>query len=802
MTVGSSVSVLYGLRLRARVGVRAAVRVGRSVRPRWGMMRRVFTLIYSPRFVAACVVATALALSPAVRPQATNPSPASLPASRPSATLATQLPPDTAIYFELRQVPWLSGGGTGGSVASAAYAIFKSATSSAPAETAPAAADSSPRQLFAAAVGLDASSKAMHMLFSGPVAIAADGWSGLSDAVLLAWPTDPAALEAELATHRVGEISLAAPRRYALANRHEIACDGRTAVVGRAKPRSLFARTVELLASGGESLASTAEFRERTANISRDAQILAYIGKSRSGGVEGQNPLTAWWPEDWPRIKTLALGLVWEAGGAYVSCSARLDPTGPPLARGEPPVQVLRRLPETVVAGWTQALDYVADFRRMRNRLALEPDGFHFDALENGLEPGIIENRILGHLVGDTVVVIDQVVVTPKDAAEQTETLILPVAGLLVETDDPDAVAAALPLVADNLVKLFNSQAAPEAAISVHAEPLAPGGPTIYTIPLGVAQAGKTKCDLLQCLELSWTVADRWLVLASHSQTVRRLVEARRGAASPLAIGDLDKVVEQVVERGGQPRRVLFAHPRSGANMVQTWIQHISKHHPEMLQAQWWDRLMRRQRATGKQVGILARPDHGVVEVVDALPGGPARGRLLPGDRILAVDGNKIVPESPLQSIRELVAAREQPSKVMFLIRRGDKEQEIELPMPLEEIEGGLRSPVELLKRASEVCRLFGSASYVLWQPRPDVVDARIDFRYLAAAKPVPASKPAPSPASQSAATQSAAVQPPATQPATTPAPPASAPSTAPSATTAPASQPMAPATQSARAAR
>jgi hypothetical protein len=167
-----------------------------------------------------------------------------------------------------------------------------------------------------------------------------------------------------------------------------------------------------------------------------------------------------------------------------------------------------------------------------------------------------------------------------------------------------------------------------------------------------------------------------------------------------------------------------------------------------MLQAQWWERILRRQRAMGKQVGILGRADHGTVEVVDALPNGPARGRLAAGDRILAVDGVKIDPASPLQSLRQFVAERGQPGQVTFLIRRGDQEKEIVLPMPKEEIDGGLRSPVELLRRVCDVCRVFGSASYVLWQPRPDVVDARVDLQYISS--PAPRRRAASQPASTS----------------------------------------------------
>jgi hypothetical protein len=318
----------------------------------------------------------------------------------------------------------------------------------------------------------------------------------------------------------------------------------------------------------------------------------------------------------------------------------------------------------------------------------------------------------------------------------------------------------------------------------------------IYSIPIGLRQTGKTRCDLLAALELSWTVADRWLIVATDSQTVRRLVEARRGNHALLPITGLDQVVEHVVLRGGQPRRVLFAQPQAGAAMIATWIEHISAHHPEMLQSQWWERLLQRQRATGKQIGILARANEGAVEVVDTLPEGPARGRLQSGDRVLAVDGVKIDSARPLQSLRDAVAERGQPDKVTFLVRRGDKQHEIELPMPRAGGDGALRSPVELLGRFAGACRLFDSASYVLWQPRPDVVEVRVDLRYAAALRPAPtASQPA---ATQPAATQPAATQPAAAQPgapATQSAAPQAAPATAPAATppAAPATPPAVP---------
>ncbi|MBI4580978.1 MAG: PDZ domain-containing protein [Planctomycetes bacterium] len=690
-------------------------------------------------FANLCVAVSCLPAAAglnAARAQTSASVPASLPQTRPAspATVASHVPGDVRLYAEVRDPRGISRYGAGAGLAGGVLAGLRPRAATTPAATA--GPGWGLRQLFAQAVGLD-DPGAIDLLFSGPLGVAADGWSGLSDAVLVAWPNDPAALAGALAARLVPATVSGKVRRYALAHDHELACDGRSAVVGRpGKRTSLYARTLDLLErGGGASLADQPEFRERTASLAADSQLIVYVGKA-AGAAAGQDPLTAWWPEDWPWLETVALGLALGGDGLTVKVSGRLDPDGPPLTRSEPPIQVLRRLPPSVIAAWTQAIDYVGTFRRLRTQFSHDPEGFHFDALEAGLESGTIEKRLLGHLVGDTVLLIDQVTVKPLAATDDAETLILPTAAVVVETDDPDAVAAALAPVMTNVVRLVNGQLPAASAVALRSEPVAPGGPTMHSVAVGRVLGGNTKCDLLHALDLSAVVADRWLVVATDPRTLRQIVAARRGAAEPLPVGDLDRIVEQVALRGGQPRRVLYAQPRSAGQMIDSWIRHISAHHPEMLQPQWWEKLLRRQRAMGKQLGILGRPADGAVEVVDSLPGSAARGLLQTGDRILAVDGIKVDPAAPLKSLRENIAARKLPDRITLLVRRGDKPQEITLPLPGESPDAAIRSPVELLGQFAALSRLFGSASYVLWQPRPDVVDARIDLRYTASTQP------------------------------------------------------------------
>jgi hypothetical protein len=698
------------------------------------------------RIARAQTTAAAPASSPST--QANNPPPATTPPS--AAALADSVPGDVMLYLEIRGFQSLAGSETGAGLAAEFIRKLRPGPASAPARAVTTQTTSPPglRQLFGTAVGLD-NPDAIQLLFSGPLAVAADGWSGLGDAVLIARPANPSALEKALAGRREASTPAAAKvRRYALGNEHELACDGRTAVVGRSGNRKtgLLARTIELLERGGSGgLAEQSEFRDRVAELPNSSQLAVYVGKLAPGGSPAPDPLKDWWPEDWPRLKTIAVGVQLGLTETTIKLSCRLDPQGPQLARTEPPVQIIRHLPASALAVWTHAVDYVGGFRRLKSRYAQEIDTVRFDALEFGLEPGFVEKRLLGHLVGDTVLVADEVAITPLEAKDPVERLVLPTAALMVETDDPDAVATSLGPLAGNLTRLLNAQLPPETPIAVRTEPVVPGGPMMYTVSLGrVLYGHKGRCDLLQSVELSATVADRWLICGTHPQTVRRLVEARRGATRTLAIGDLDRVIEQVAGRGSQPRRVLFAEPRAMGIMIRTWIEHLTRYHPEMLQGQWWDKVLRRQRAMGKQLGILARASEGTVEVVDVLPGGPAKTVLQSGDRILAVDGIKIDPKNSLKSLREYVAERPQADRVELLIRRGQETKPVTLNLPSDTVQGGLQSPVDLLKRFADLSSLFGSASYVLWQPRPDVIEAQIDLRYLSPSPP--ASHPATAP--------------------------------------------------------
>lgn len=668
--------------------------------------------------------ASAPSLTPATA-TATAPVPTSQPRFiDPTHTLATCVPANARLYLELRHLDDMMRAPLGIEVAYAFSGMFSSpAMDSAP------AGGSALRQTLAAAVGME-KAEAAQLLLGGRLAITADGWSGLSDAVLLAWPTDPAALEMELSAARTAESESAKVRHYRLRLGYELACDGRTAVVGRPQKKgSLFARTLDVVEKGADALAATADFRERVSVLPADAQVVIYMGKSAPESRGVQNPLMTWWPDNWPWLETAAVGLVLRPEAVNVEVSGLLASQGLELGGGDAPVDCLRQLPDSTLLAWSQSIDFVQGYRQMAGSNAAHDGWWPIDLLlDEELDRGVIEEQLLSHLVGDSVFVVDQVATKPEDSKETAQPLLLPSFALIVETDDPDAVSGALLQAAQQLVNRLNAQASQgDELLALQQAPASAGGPMIFTVPVGQRFSRSTQCDFLRAAEISGTVADRWLILATSSAHVRRILDARRGAMPTLVSAALEGVRQRLDQRGGRLRGVMVAQPRAIGLVIDSWLQHVEAHHPQLLADEWWEKLLRRHRASGQQLGILARTKDGMAEVIDVSPGGPARDHLRPGDLITAVDGIRIDAEQPLKSLREYLAGRARPDRVTLLIRRGEASQEIVIPM--EDGSGANMHPLQFLARVASFCRLFSSASFVAWQREPGAVELHFDLR-------------------------------------------------------------------------
>lgn len=237
------------------------------------------------------------------------------------------------------------------------------------------------------------------------------------------------------------------------------------------------------------------------------------------------------------------------------------------------------------------------------------------------------------------------------------------------------------------------------------------------SVNLGPVLAVRTQCEFLQNLTVCAAVADRWLILASHPEALRRLVQARAGKGPLLPANRLGLVLRQAGV-GARPRSVLVGQPAAASAMIDSWLTVIRARHPEMAEAAWWERLWRKQRATGRQLGVWGKAVEGTVEIDDVMPAGPSRDQLRRGDRIIAVDGIRLDARSPLKSLREAVALRQDRERVHLLILREGRQQVATLtfppepppdqgahPLTLLALRGQDAEPVQLRRTGDLACR-------------------------------------------------------------------------------------------------
>ncbi len=595
------------------------------------------------------------------------------------------------------------------------------------------------RKLFAGALGLEGE-QAADLLLDDRLAVAVDSWQELSNAVLIARPTRLEALETHLAARRIAGSGRAGVRRYALARDHELASDGRVVIVGlNGRPDGLYARTLALLeAERGVSLADLAEFRERMSEVPAGAHVVLYLGSNRRRAPQSDSVLS-WLPIAAALPRSAAISAVLTHQGIEVEATGRLaEASTPPVSR-DPPIETLLFLPASTMAAWTQPIDYVAQYRQLR---AANPQGvvrFFMDLLQWQMPTGGLEQHLLSHLVGDTVVIVGAVSVCPPGRDPIQGLLQVPSLALTVETDDPDSVDGALEQLGRNLLRLVNLQYPPEEQIELTYEVVGDQGASIRSVSLGSLLPPGAARELFGSVEFSWAVADRWVVLATHRETVRQILLARRGETALMPAD----AVQQAMTRTQHPRRlpdmVLVAQPGIAGTIIHSWLDYIGRYHPEMIEPGWWQQLRRRYWASQVQLGIM--PVMGVasgeVQVAQTLPNWPAHGRLEPGDRIVAVDGRPLADDQAMQSLRDRLAQRRRDDRVILTVVRGGDRHEVEIPMGTG---GGFPTdsmqPLTLLQQLADLADSFAFASYVVWQPSRDLVKTRLELRLATPAEP------------------------------------------------------------------
>lgn len=586
-------------------------------------------------------------------------------------------------------------------------------------------------RLLADAMGIERV-RTTRLLLDGPVAVALESWTDLGAAVLLARPREPEALEWELRARRVEGTVGDDVRRYELGQNHELSTDGTVVILGhRSGPGGLYPQIRRLLGSErGVSLADLAEFRQRLAELPDDVQMVGYLGTNRRRPTR-LSASSSFLPVVASPVRSAAFGVRLTDEGVVAESSIRLSYVHEPVQAHNPPVEALLFLPASTIAAWTYPLDYVDGYEQLQRQSPRSLVRFYLNLIQWGMPPAALEENLLAHLKGDTVFVVGQLPIRAPGRPPGSTLIRVPTLAAVVETDNRDSVETVLEQIADNLLRLVNLQSGSDTKVQIRRQPLNGGGEVVRSIPLESLFPSGLSRELFGSLELSWAVTDRWLVMATHHEMVRQIIQARQGVIELMPGHALQQAMRRERHRRRLPDTVLVAQPGRAGEMFDSWVAYFAQYHPQMFEPQWWQRLRRTYWASRVQLGILpGNAEQGMVPVARTLANWPAHGRLQVGDRILAVDGRTLDSQDTLRSLRDRLAQRDREDRVILTVLRAGERRDVEIPMETSGFPGDQFQPMSVLEQAAEISRVFAFASYTTWKPEPQRVRTRLDLHF------------------------------------------------------------------------
>lgn len=651
---------------------------------------------------------------------------------------------------------------------------------------------------LAEVLGIKDPSDARRRLFGRQAAVALPSWADMADGVVLARPDDVQPIENALAARKIAQERIGRVRQYQLdAHGHYLATDGWVILLGRrAGPSSPYERAMQLLAGmPGASLAQEEQFRNEVAALgSGNRRALLYfapptpppasrpvVATASTSGPATTRAATAsapflplasrpatqptratmhrWWPASWPTLMRGAVGLSAEGPAIAIDIRGQLDRPAPPHLR-DANLAVLKVLPETTLAAWAQSIDYLSHYRSMAGgspsvlSLYLAFVDARMRAANTSLADGL-----LAHLGQETIVLLGRI-----PAADQTVKagFDLAAVGMIIPTTGSAAAKRGLDLVGESAVAIVSFPGVrPKLKEPVQITQSAFEGTTIAELNLGEFFRTQSDCPYAHTIGLSWAVTDRDIILSTHSDHIRQILRARSGRG-----GTLGSRMEAVGPLHGGPAgadAVLLAQPAAAAAMLDGWIAYLAKHHPAVLAPEWWKaRLSQQSGRVSLGFGMTStRPTDVIVH--NTLPGWPAHGRLLPGDRILKVNGTALDAENPRASLKRLLAGRGKGNEVVLTVLRSEKTLDVPIALPEEP---ATFDPIGAVRQISKLLQPFATASYTVRCTLPDRFSARVVLRAAPHATTTRTTAPASAPATATAATR------PATQTASVPASP------------------------------
>lgn len=539
---------------------------------------------------------------------------------------------------------------------------------------------------------------AVRSLFSQRVAFAAESPRNTQDAVVLCrpagptrpliqrWRAQPLPVAGRTAVYRL-------PYNVGLAARDDLLVFGDHVVQG------MFDEVVRHLDGNvAGTLADDPTFRQLLARVPPNPDGVLFA-RLVSPGAQVTDTLPTSAPA-WPELPRLLRGsshilLALHREAALLHVSAVGDaPSAVPTPDGLS-IELLRGLPKRTLLAWAGHVDY-ARLSEMAQRL---PERSVFRIAYQLHERAGTIYRMTAALNSATSIAVG--VVDP--AERQVTAPPIPAVAVLIQTRDPGAAVKEWRDLFHHTVALYKllslKLAAPPRIPPIETLELA--GRSVERLDLGGLIAPAPELTPLGELHLCWALDDDVLIIASHADWLRQILDARRAGGDQLA-GVLGLAQHSPSQRQDN---VLVAQTGPLADLGTLWLRYFEQSLPFVLMESWWRNYQ--PGGSGVRLGVQVTEDaeRRRLRVLSVNPNSPAEGLLRPGDEIVGCNARRFATSQPVQEMRRGLDRRPNARWIDLWVERDRIVSGRRIPLPFVD-------PVEVLRRIVAVGQVVQRVVY------------------------------------------------------------------------------------------
>lgn len=536
---------------------------------------------------------------------------------------------------------------------------------------------------------------AIEVLFSQQVAFVGEGPGRSQDAVVLCRPSAEIPIDGLLRMWKAKPWpEIGVPDAYRLQNNIGLAVRDRTLIFGDGLPREgMFRRLVKFnTARSGAGLADDPTYQQLLTRVPPDPDGILFARMGQAGTLPelpgplrgAANVLFAMHRSD----SLLHFTAVGDAPLEAKQHTAKLTP-------------LIETLPQRTLIAWASHIDF-PDLMRAVERLP--PRNALRIAVKLPEQPELVE-ELFGALNTQTCFAVGWVTPEGRPIAAPP----VPALAMLVSARKPALATDHFAQVVQSWVTVYDFL-----LLTQGLPPLPPrrqmqlGQTTAWVQDLSSLIAGIDGGAIGE-LELCWALDEDVLIITSHSDWLRQVLQARHGEAKTLA------TVLQLPQHRISPQSETIIVSQSGpiSDLGARWLLFLARTVPEVLEDAWW----RDKQPGGRdaRIGIVTEDtEKRGLRVTAVRKGMPAYGILEVGDVIVGCGREHFATTQPIQEVRQALDAS--TGMLELLVERDGLVRPCRIPLPFV-------NPVQILRRIVAIGKIAQRVVY--YDDVPDQAGAR-----------------------------------------------------------------------------